>query len=368
MNMANELYTPKLIIPGTQNSLSKTRLKKWFTAEIDQNNEIIGIRQFQGGMSNPTYLIELSSKVKYVLRKKPHGKLLPKAHSIDREYKVMDSIFKLGFPVPKMLKYCHDTSIVGTEFFVMNYIEGRVLSETSILKTKKHDRYKLYESMVETLGQLHRVNWRKTELKDFGKPGGYLLRQTRIWTRQYQSAKSLLALDYSDIEWLGNWLNEHVAQLDDNSIIHGDFRFGNSILHPRYPKIKAVLDWELSTIGHPLSDLSYFCLPYRQRFDDKFSPGLKGLNLKNENIPSEVEIIEQYCISTGRKEISNWPVYLAFSFFRKAAIILGVAARTAQGNVSSESADLTRDSARGLSMANLGKKIAQEFEKKLLPF
>jgi len=177
-----------------------------------------------------------------------------------------------------------------------------------------------------------------------------------------------LALDYSDIEWLGNWLNEHVAQLDDNSIIHGDFRFGNSILHPRYPKIKAVLDWELSTIGHPLSDLSYFCLPYRQRFDDKFSPGLKGLNLKNENIPSEVEIIEQYCISTGRKEISNWPVYLAFSFFRKAAIILGVAARTAQGNVSSESADLTRDSARGLSMANLGKKIAQEFEKKLLPF
>ncbi|MAL97706.1 MAG: phosphotransferase family protein [Alteromonadaceae bacterium] len=310
-------------------------------------------------MSNPTFLLTLPSGRRYVLRKKPPGVLLSKAHAIDREYRVMQALDGAGFPVPRMVAYCADSAVIGSDFFVMDHVAGRIVPPAAMGPVARADRPALAYALVDTLAQLHRVDWRAAGLEGFGRPEGYLARQTARWAAQCEAAKSDLPadLDYSAMDWLRDWLTENGGVADESAVAHGDFRLGNMVVHPTEPRILAVLDWELSTIGHPLADLSYLCLHYRLPRD---LPGVRDPVVAG--LPTEAQMLARYCARTGRDRVENWPVFLAFAFFRSAAIMQGVAARAAAGNVSTASADAERDAWRARRIAEAGAEIARAMD------
>ncbi len=360
MDMNNNATTtgPQLVSPLPAHRIDADALANWLRAALPEAVDGLTVEQFQGGMSNPTYLISTASGKRYVLRKKPPGKLLPKAHAVDREHAVMHALADTGVPVPRMLAYCEDASVIGAEFFVMEFIEGRIVPPPSMDPIPRDQRPATAFALIDTLAQLHGVDWQAVGLERFGRPEGYLKRQTSRWATQYEGAKSALPadFDYSQMDWLRDWLLEHTdtSVKDETTIVHGDFRLGNTILHPTEPRIIAVLDWELSTLGHPLADLSYLCMPYHLPTD---LPNTK--DLLQAGLPPEQQMLERYCERTGRDGIPEWPIYMAFSFFRSAAIIQGVAARAAQGNASSASADPERDGARARRVAEVGAEIAR---------
>ncbi|PTW54359.1 aminoglycoside phosphotransferase (APT) family kinase protein [Breoghania corrubedonensis] len=306
-------------------------------------------------MSNPTFLITTEISERWVLRKKPPGSLLPKAHAVDREHRIMSALADTRVPVPRMRAYCDDREVIGVEFFLMEYVEGRVVSDPGMSGIQPAQRREIAFALVDTLACLHNLDWRHLGLADYGRPEGFMARQVRRWSGQYDAAKTALpaSLDHSDMDWLRDWLAEHGSVADNATIVHGDFRLGNVILHPRDARPLAVLDWELSTIGHPLSDLAYLMLPYHlprrlPQFPD----------LRENGLPTEREILNRYAQATGRAVMNDWPLFLAFSCFRYAAIVHGVAARAAQGNASSARADPTRDANRAMAVASLGREIA----------
>ena len=285
------------------------------------------IRQFLGGQSNPTFLIEARSG-SYVLRKKPPGDLLPSAHAVDREFRVISALAETVVPVPGTYFLCEDETIIGQMFYVMEYVPGRVFEKSNMPQCTPSDRSRMYHSMANVFGALHSVDYRKIGLEDFGWPTDYVARQVVRWSKQYEASK---VEDFAPMDNLIVWLGEHNPQDDQSSIVHGDFRPGNMIFHNKEPQVSAVLDWELSTIGHPFADLGYFLMPYRLEAGTSAN-GIKGLDLDALGIPTEEALLESYAISARREQIPAIDYYIVFAMFRLAAILAGVLRRGLEGN------------------------------------
>jgi len=317
-----------------QHRLDPVRLGGYLAPHLDGDWSRLSIRQYQGGQSNPTYLIEAGA-ARYVLRKQPPGPLLAKAHQIDREFRVMRALEATGVPVPRMLHYVADASIAGTPFYVMSHVDGRVTPDMRMSVLPLGERTAAAEALVTTLAKLHRLDWRQLGLEDFGRPDGYARRQVARWTTQYAASRTA---ELPAMDRLGAWLLSHLPAKERASIAHGDYRIGNVILAGDGPQITAVLDWELSTIGHPLADLAYCLLAYHLPQGGIGAPGLAGLDLETEGLPSERQLIETYCREAGIAPPEDLVFFLALGFFRLAAIVQGVYARALQGNAASASA------------------------------
>ena len=305
----------------------------------------LAVEQFAGGQSNPTYLVTAGAD-HYVLRRKPPGALLPSAHAVDREYKIMNALAASGVPVPKVYALCEDPAIIGTAFFLMEYVQGRVFWDPTLPGVGAAERGALYDELNRVIAALHAVDYAGVGLADYGRPGAYLKRQIDRWTRQYRAAQTE-PLDAMDR--LIEWLPAHIPASDETTVVHGDFRIDNVIFHPTEPRILAVLDWELSTLGHPLADFAYHVMPWRVTADE--FRGIKGNDLAQLGIPDEAAYVAAYCRRTGRDSIPDWDYYLAFNMFRMAAILQGILARAIQGNATSSEALETGARARPMAEA-----------------
>lgn len=269
----------------------EAKLAAYLKGRLPDVEKGIGIKQFQGGQSNPTFQLQIGEK-RYVLRKKPPGKLLPSAHMVEREYQVINALGETGVPVPKARLLCEDPEVIGTNFYIMDHVEGRVYSHPLLEKVAIEQRLPIHRSMIETMAKLHNVDWRAVGLEGYGKPEGYVARQIKRWGGQFEASRTG---DMPSMDALMAWLPEHAPKDDFTTIAHGDFRIGNLILHPSEPQVVAILDWELATLGHPLSDLAYCCLPYHQSAALEGMRGLKGLDLKAHNVPEEQQVLDWYC-------------------------------------------------------------------------
>ena len=293
------------------------------------------VEQFKGGQSNPTFRLSASGR-HYVLRAKPGpaAKLLPSAHAIDREFRVMDALHKAGFPVARQYALCLDESVIGRAFFVMEYVEGRVLWDQSLPGMTPDERAAIYDELNRVIAQLHTVDYAAIGLADYGKPGNYFARQIERWTKQYHASvtEPIEAMDR-----LIEWLPQNIPPGEDTSIVHGDFRLDNIIFHPTEPRILAVLDWELSTLGHPLADFSYHCMSWHIQ-PGKFR-GIAGLDLIELGIPSLEDYVRRYCERTGKTiRPEDFNFYLAYNMFRLAGIMQGIMKRYVDGTASSAQA------------------------------
>ncbi len=306
--------------------LDEKRLQSYLQKHLDTDFRQMEILQFEGGQSNPTFQISTASR-SYVLRKKPPGKLLKSAHQVEREYRVMSALYDTDVPVPEMLHLCEDESIIGTPFFLMDMVQGRVLTDIHLPAFSPDERRALYISFIESGAALHNVDYQAVGLETFGRSGNYYARQVHRWSEQYIASETQ---KNESMNAIMAWLPDNIPSSDETSIVHGDFRIPNCIIHPTEPGIIAMLDWELSTIGHPLADLSYWCsMLYHGEIE---FPG----NHKELGLPSEQETLDLYCELTNRSAIENWNFYVAFNLFRSAAIRQGVYKRGLDGNASSD--------------------------------
>ncbi|MCP4999592.1 MAG: phosphotransferase family protein [Hyphomicrobiales bacterium] len=299
-------------------------------AGIDYFSGLREVSKFNTGQSNPTYLLTADSG-QYVLRAKPTGTLLKSAHQVDREFRVMRALSGSGVPVPAMLYMSLEDSSIGRMFFVMEYLQGRIFWQPDLPECAIEERSAIYDAMNAALAALHDIDPETIGLADFGKPGNYFERQLSRWTKQYRASETQTI---SDMDALIPWLEEHLPDDDGQvSLVHGDYRIDNMIFAPDAPSIMAVLDWELSTLGHPLADLAYQCMQWRLPHNTGFR-GLGGLDRKAIGLPTEEEYVANYCERRNIDRIDHWPFYLAFSFFRLAAILQGVLKRALDGNAS----------------------------------
>jgi aminoglycoside phosphotransferase (APT) family kinase protein len=324
--MSNEA---QLIPVREAHRFDETALAVYLEAHLDGFSRPLSVMQFEGGQSNPTFLLSTDYR-KYVLRKKPPGKLLPSAHQVDREYRVMKALEPTDVPVPKMVLLCEDDAVIGTTFFVMEYVNGRLFSNLTLPAMSAEERRALYYEMTRVLAALHSIDYVALGLSDFGKPGNYFARQIARWSKQYEATQT----DHMpSMENLMEYLPRYIPEDDTTCIAHGDYRMENMLFHPTESRMMALLDWELSTLGHPLGDLAYSCMPYH--FGLAGTPSLVGVAGPETGIPTESEFIEEYCRQTGRDSIPNWNFYLAFAFFRLASILQGVYKRGLMGTASS---------------------------------
>ncbi len=289
------------------------------------------VQQFKGGQSNPTYRIDTESG-SFVLRRKPPGKLLKSAHAVDREFRIISALYAADFPVPRPYALCEDDAVIGTMFYVMEYVDGRIFWDLDLPNCDPDERAAIYDSANATIARLHSFDWQALGLGDYGKPGNYFERQISRWIGQYRASETQ---PIDDMDALIDWLPANIPEDDSASIVHGDFRLDNMIVHPSEPRIIAVLDWELSTIGHPLADFTYHLLSWQMPPIGIGSIGLKGKDLVALGIPTEEEYLARYCERTGRSEIANRSFYAAFNLFRLAAILQGIAGRVRDGTAAS---------------------------------
>ena len=314
-----------------QHRFDTAALERYLRVHVTGFSGALTVKQFRGGQSNPTYYLTAGGK-EYVLRRKPPGKLLPSAHAVDREYRVITALGTTGFPVPRTYALCTDPSVIGTVFYIMDCVHGRVITDPAIPGLTPSARSAMYDSLSHVLARLHTVDWRALGLADFGRPGNYFARQIHRWTEQYRASETE---KIDAMERLIAWMPEHVPSGDETTLVHGDFRLGNVVIHPSEPRVAAVLDWELSTLGHPLADLAYNCLPYR--FTREWE-GLADKNLTELGIPTEEEYVAAYCRRTARAEIPDWSFCLAFAMFRLAAIAQGIMGRVIAGTANDPNA------------------------------
>ncbi len=302
-------------------------------------------QQFSGGQSNPTYLIEAGGR-RWVLRRKPPGVLLPSAHAIDREYRVMAALAHSAVPVPRVHLLCEDASVIGSAFCVMEHVEGRNFPDPSLPGMTAEQRGAIYDEMNRVIALLHGVDHHAAGLADYGRPGQYLKRQIDRWTRQYRASETE---PIAAMERLIEWLPAHLPESDETTLVHGDFRIDNLIFHPHEAHVLAVLDWELSTLGHPLADFAYHCMTWRVT-PAEFR-GLKGHDLAALGIPVESAYVQAYIKRSGRDSLPDWDYYLAFNMFRMAAILQGILHRALHGSAASAGAEQTGRLARPMAEA-----------------
>ena len=328
--------------------IDEAALTGWLTAHVAGFSGPLEVRQFKGGQSNPTYQLITPAK-KYVLRRKPPGKLLPSAHAVDREYKVIAALHPTGFPVAKPYALCTDETIIGTIFYVMDNVEGRILWDGSLPGMSPAERRAIYEAKIATLAALHNTDHVKIGLADFGKTGSYFARQIDRWSKQYKLSETM---PIPEMDRLIDWLPKTIPPGETTTIVHGDYRLDNMVLHPTEPRVLAVLDWELSTLGDPLGDFSYhlmnWVMPAGQR------AGLAGLDLKALGIPTMEEYVALYCKHTGRAGIPQLDWYFAYNAFRLAGILQGIVGRVRDGTAASAHAEANAERVRPLALAAHG--------------
>lgn len=308
-------------------------LDAWMRVHVDGFAGPIGIAQFSGGQSNPTYKVTTPG-YSYVLRRKPPGTLLKGAHAVEREAQVLVGLGKSGFPVPRVHGLCTDEQVIGSWFYIMDMVEGRIFWDAAFPEVAARDRSAYFDAMNATIGALHRIDYQAVGLGDYGKPGNYFERQIGRWSRQYLEDQA--AGRDANMDAVIDWLRANTPPGDETSIVHGDFRVDNMIFHPTEPRVLAVLDWELSTLGNPLADFAYHAMMYHMPPD--IVAGLAGADLDALGIPSEADYVSAYCRRTGRDGVDNYAFYLAFSFFRLAAIFHGIKGRVIRGTASSAQA------------------------------
>lgn len=346
--------TTELTAVRAGHEFDEVALEKFLAGNIEGYQGPLKIQQFDGGQSNPTFKLFTGSGI-YVMRKQPPGELLPSAHQVDREYRIMKALWDTPVPVPEMLCLCNDTSVIGTKFYVMAMVEGRIYSEILLPDVSPADRREMYLDMMRVLAKIHAVDYRAVGLETYGRPGNYYERQISRWTKQYRGAE-LQKIDSMDK--LLEWVPAHLPESSETTIAHGDFRLANMVFHPTEPRIVAVLDWELSTLGHPLADLGYSCMEFNADFYGEVR--LRGPDRERLGIPSEDEMVAEYCKNSGRKKIDNWKFYVIYNLFRSAAIVQGVYKRGLDGNASSESALTYGDECR--NRADRAWELVQELE------
>lgn len=326
------------IFAGTQavrerHRIDAARLEAWMRTNVPGFRGTLAVEQFKGGQSNPTYRVEAGG-TRYVVRRKPPGQLLPSAHAVDREFRVIRALQDTGVPVPRAYALCTDESVIGTWFYVMECVEGRVLWEPTLPACPPAERAAIYDSLNETLARLHSVDWRKLGLEDFGRPGNYFARQLSRWTKQYQASQTG---SVPEMDALAEWLARTIPPSDETTLIHGDFKLDNTILHPTEPRVIAILDWEISTLGNPLGDFTYLCLPW-------FEGGaFAGLDLRAHGLPTLAEYAAAYCRRTGRAAIESFDWYAAYHLYRGACIYQGIVGRVRDGTAASDNASTLAD-------------------------
>jgi aminoglycoside phosphotransferase (APT) family kinase protein len=324
---------------------STDRLLEWMKQNVEGFRGPLEVEQFRGGQSNPTFRLTASGK-RYVLRRKPPGKLLPSAHAVDREYRVITALAKTDVPVARSYALCTDDSIIGTAFYIMDCVEGRIFWDPTLSGMTPTQRWAIYDAMNDVIAKLHKVDYAAIGLADFGKPGNYFTRQIDRWTKQYRASETekIEAMDR-----LIEWLPKNVPVDDETSIVHGDYRLDNMIFHPTEPRVLAVLDWELSTLGNPLGDFSYHMMTWE--LGPESYRGLGGKDVKTLGIPTKEEYQALYCRRTGRNGIPHWDFYMAYNMFRLAAILQGIMGRVVEGTAANIKARESGARARALAEA-----------------
>ena len=313
--------------------LDENRLSAWLAETVADYAGPLTVLQFKGGQSNPTYRLDTPGR-SYVLRRKPFGPLLPSAHAVDREFRVISALHAAGFPVARAFGLCEDDSVIGSTFYVMEMVEGRILWDARLPDIPKAERRAIFEAEIDTLAKLHSFDPAAIGLGDYGKPGNYFERQIGRWTKQYRASE----IDRTEemdrlIEWLPRTIPQEEAR---TSIVHGDYRLDNIVFDADAPRIRAVLDWELSTLGDPLADITYFLMAWSMPPDGR--SGLAGVDLAEHGIPTVEELFERYAKATGRTSMPDLNWYLAYNLFRFAAILQGIAGRVRDGTASSSEA------------------------------
>jgi aminoglycoside phosphotransferase (APT) family kinase protein len=307
--------------------VDEVRLEAWMKENVEGYQGPLTVLQFKGGQSNPTYRLNTPGR-SYVMRRKPFGKLLPSAHAVDREFKVIAALGAQGFPVAKAYALCTDDGVIGSAFYVMSMEDGRIFWNPALPDLAKEERRPIFTDKIETLARLHMYDPDKIGLGDFGKPGNYFARQVDRWTKQYKASETQ---SIPEMDRLMAWLPTSVPEQERVSVVHGDYRIDNMVFHATQPKVQAVLDWELSTLGDPMADFTYLLMQWTM-------PGLADLDFKALNIPTMDEAAEIYCRATGRSSVPNLSWYYSYNLFRLAGILQGIAGRIRDGTASSAKA------------------------------
>ena len=340
---------------GTYGQFQLDVLTNWLREQGIIEGHKLSCQPLTGGQSNPTFLLTNGSQ-QLVLRKKPPGVLLASAHAVDREYRVMQALQRSDVPVPKLYAFSDDLNIVGTPFYIMEFLKGRVMVDQSLPGMSRHERGAIYEEMNRVIAALHQVNPVDVGLETFGKPGNYFQRQIARWSRQYLEANTE---NIESLHALIQWLPENIPEGDQTSIVHGDYRLDNIVFHPTEPRAIGLLDWELATLGHPMADFAYHCMSWH--IPATLWRGIGGLDLAALGIPEEADYVKRYTAATGFAGLEHWDFYIAYNLFRMAAILQGIAKRAADGNASAPDAKETGNKARPL--ADIGWKYAQRYER-----